>query len=86
MNKKSDALLRKIIKDWAVHQRPPNNARARLLWEAARLSRPKIDLSILLFHPIIKPYPLSHTNEWPQTFFAWISENSLQFTAQARLF
>jgi hypothetical protein len=85
MSKKSDALLRKILKDWASRQRPPHNGRARLLWDAAQLARPRIDLSVLLFHPKFKPYPLSHTNEWPQTLFIWINENALQFTGQPRL-
>ena len=85
MNKKSDVLLRNMLKNWANRQHPPDNGRARLLWEAAQGSRNKIDLTTLLFRPQIKHYPSSHSNDWPQTLFAWINENSLQLGLQARI-
>jgi hypothetical protein len=88
MDKKSDVLLRKMLKNWAHRQHPPENGRARLLWEAAHVSRNKIDLSVLLFRPQFKPYPSSNSNmkDWPQTFFAWNNENSMQVVGlQARL-
>jgi hypothetical protein len=85
MNKKSDILLRNMLKNWANRQRPPDNGRARLLWEAAQVSHNKIDLTTLLFRPQIKYYPSSHSNDWPQTLFAWINENSLQLGLRARI-
>ena len=54
MNKKSDVLLRNMLKNWANRQRPPDNGRARLLWEAAQVSRNKIDLTVLFFRPQYK--------------------------------
>ena len=85
MDKKSDALLRKLLKNWVNRQRPPENGRARLLWEAAHVSRSKIDLNALHLHPQYKSYPSSHSNDWPQTLFTWINENSFQFGIQTRL-
>jgi hypothetical protein len=85
MNKKTDALLSKLIKNWVKKQSPPDNGRARLLWEAAQASRGKFDLSALRFLPQQKSFPSSYSNDWPQTLFAWISENSFQLRIQARL-
>jgi len=83
MDKKSDALLRKLLKNWAGRQSPPDNARARLIWNAARTSSTKKDPHILLFRPSFTPY--SYSNEWTQSLFTWINENSFQFGIQARL-
>lgn len=85
MDKKSDALLRKMLKNWANRLRPPDNGRARLLWEAAHVSSNKIDLTVLLFRPQFKPYPSSQSNDWPQTLFTWVNENSFQYGIRARL-
>jgi hypothetical protein len=85
MNKKSDTVLRNMLKNWANRQRPPDNGRARLLWEAAQVSRNKIELTTLFIRPPVKFDPSSHPNDWPQTFFTWITENSLQLGLQARL-
>jgi hypothetical protein len=85
MDKKSDALLRKMLKNWVNRQHPPDNGRARLLWEAAHVSRSKIDLTVHLFRPQYKSYPSSQSNDWSQTLFAWINENSFQLGNQVRL-
>lgn len=85
MNKRSDAELHRVLKNWINRQRPPENGRARLLWEAAHVARNKVDLSVLLFRPQYKSYPLSSTTDWAQTLFAWVNENSLQIRYQARL-
>jgi hypothetical protein len=85
MENKSDALLRKMLKNWVNRQHSPDNGRARLLWEAAHISRNKIDLTATLLHPQFKTYPSSSSNDWPQTFFTWINENSIQFGIQAHL-
>ena len=85
MDKKSDALLRKLLKNWVYRQRPPDNGRARLLWDAAHVSRSKIDLTVLFFHPQYKSYPSSQSGDWPQTLFIWINENSFNLGIQTRL-
>jgi uncharacterized ferritin-like protein (DUF455 family) len=85
MDKKSDALLRRMLKNWANRQRPPENGRARLLWDVAHVSRNKIDLTVLFPRPQFKTYPYSHSNDWSQTLFAWVAENSLKYGVQARL-
>lgn len=85
MDKKSDALLRKILKNWVNRHCPPDNGRARLLWETAHVSRSKINLTALFLHPQYTSYPSSQANDWPQTLFTWINENSFQFGIQARL-
>ena len=86
MDNKSDTLLRNMLKNWVNQHLPPNNGRAHLLWEATRVSRNKIDLTLLLFHPQYKSSPSSRTNGSMQTLFTWINENSLQYGLQARLF
>jgi hypothetical protein len=85
MDKKSDVLLRRMLKNWVSRQRPPNNGRARLLWDAARVSRNKTDLSVLVPHPQFKSYPASHSTDWSQILFTWVAENSFQVNIQARL-
>ena len=85
MDKKSVSLLRRMLKNWANRQCPPDNGRARLIWEAAHTPRNKIDLSIVLFRPQIRPYPSSSSSDWTQTLFTWIHENSFQYGLQARL-
>lgn len=85
MDKKSDSLLRSLLKNLANRQSPPDNGRARLLQEAAHTPRNKIDLDILLFRPQIRPYPSSNSSDWTQTLFTWINENSFHYGLQARL-
>ena len=85
MDKKSDIILRRMLKNWVKRQPPPENGRARLLWDAAQVSRNKIDLSVLFFQPQFKPHHSSAVNDWTQSLFAWINENSMQAGLQARL-
>ena len=85
MEKRSDVLLRKILNNWVNRHRPPENGRARLLWEAAHLSRNKIDLSVIISPPQFKSNPSSSLDDWHQTFFTWINENPLQLGIQARI-
>jgi len=85
MDKKSDALLRRLVKSWANRQSPPDNGRARLLYEVAHLPHNKIDLDLLLFRPQYKSYPTSSPSDWTQTLFTWINENSFQVGLKARL-
>ncbi len=85
MDNKSDTLLRKMLKNWANRQAPPDNGRARLLWQVARAPRNKNIPSILLFSPQYQSYPSSYSNAWMQSLFTWINENSFQSGLQARL-
>jgi hypothetical protein len=85
MDNKSDAHLRKILKNWSNRLRPPDNGRARLLWEAARMPRSKFETFLLLFRPLSKSSPSSQSNDWSQTLFTWINENSFQYHIQVRL-
>jgi len=85
MEKRSDALLRKMLKNWVNRQRPPANGRARLLWDAAHVSHDKFDLTVILPHARFMPNPSSSSNDWPQTLFSWINENSIQLRIQARI-
>lgn len=85
MDKKSDAILRKELKKWVNRYRAPENGRARLLWEAAHLSRSKIDLAALFFRHQFTSNSSSSTNDWHQTLFAWIHENTIQYGIQPRL-
>jgi hypothetical protein len=85
MENKSDAFLRKMLKKWVNRKSPPDNERARLLWDAAHISKNKYDLTSILFHPQAKSYSSSSIIDWPQTFFSWINENSIQFGIQARI-
>jgi hypothetical protein len=85
MENKTDSRLRKILKHWANRQDPPDNGRARLLWEAARTPHKKIDANILLISPQFTAYPSSYSNAWMQSLFTWINENTFQYGLQARL-
>ena len=85
MDKRSDALLRRLLKKWVNRLAPPDEGRARLLWEVAHAPRNKIDLDLLLFRPQFKSYTSSSTSEWTQTLFTWINENSFQVGLKARL-
>jgi len=85
MDKRSDIILQKMLKSWANRQRPPENGRARLLWDAAHVSSTKIEMTVPFFRPQYRTYPSSMIDDWPQTLFSWINENSLQFRFQARL-
>lgn len=85
MNKKTDAILRKMLKNWAYKQCPPENGRARLLWEAAQVSRSKYKLTAIRPFTQDKSFSSSYSNDWPQTLFTWVSENTLQLGLQARL-
>ena len=83
MDKKSDALLRKMLKNYVNHQSLPANGRARLMWEAAHTSHNKTDLSVILLRPQFKSN--TNSNDWSQTFFTWVNENSIQLRVQARI-
>ncbi len=85
MDKKSEALLRKLLKNWVNRQHPPDNGRARLLWEAAHTSTDKINTDLFRFRPQYRSYPSSSSSDWTQTLFTWINEYSFQVSLKPRL-
>jgi len=85
MHKKSDALLGKLLKNWVNRHAPPDNGRARLLWEAARTSPNKVDLDLFLYRPQYKSYSSSPSSDWAQTLFTWMNECSFQGSLKVRL-
>jgi len=85
MEKKTDALLRKLIKNWANRYKPPDNGRARLLWVATCASHSKADPDAFVYRTQYNSYPFSYANEWAQQLFHWINQNSFQVSLKARL-
>ena len=85
MDKKSEALLRKLLKNWVNRQRPPENGRARLLWEAAHTSPGKNNTDLFLFRPQYRSHPSSSSSDWTLTLFTWINEYSFQVGLKPRL-
>ena len=85
MDKKSETILRKLLKGWVNRYTPPASGRARLLLEAARAQRNKIEREVFLYRHQYNSYPSSYTSEWAQQLFSWINENSFQVGLKARL-
>jgi hypothetical protein len=85
MEKKSDTLLHRLLKNWVNRQPPPANGRARLLWAAAHASQSKKVSRLLVSRSQFRSDPTSYSDDWTQTLFTWINENSFQFGLQARL-
>lgn len=85
MDKGSDILLSRLLKNWVKQQRPPENGRARLIWGAAHILRNNRNAASLLTRSHNKSYQAPDVNNWPQTLFAWIDVNSFRFALQARL-
>jgi hypothetical protein len=85
MNRSSDFLIGQYLKNWLGQHRPPANARARLLWDAAHQA-PGTSQKLPLFpHPQFNHHQVSSSDEWSQTLFLWISEHSFQSGLQTRL-
>ena len=80
MDRSTDLALRRMLKNWASRSKPPENGRARLLWEAAHAPQKKLVVSPNLFHPSITAESSAHrANGWSQTlFFTWVLEHSLE--------
>jgi hypothetical protein len=74
-----------MLKNWADRQRPPENGRARLLWEAAHISRNEIEMRVTILRPQLTTQFSSSSPEWSQRLFTWINENSIQFGIPARI-
>lgn len=84
MEKMTEVLIRKLLKGWVNQYQPPQNGRARLLWEASRQSRNRSQSSISRSFEF-EDYPAPHSNEWSHTFFHWIMENTQRNGIQARV-
>jgi hypothetical protein len=85
MERKKDAVLRRLLKSWVNRQGLPDDGRARLLAKAARTSRNKTDLNTLRYRPQINLHPTSSSSDWTQTLFAWVDVNTIQFRFQVHL-
>jgi hypothetical protein len=85
MNKSTDLLIGKFIKSWVGRHTTPTNARARLLWEAARKEPKKTTLFPQLPQPKFYHPPDIPSDEWSQSLFAWVIEHSFQAGLQARI-
>ncbi len=85
MQNKSDAQLRRILKDWASRPSFPIHLREKIMIKAAALSRNRIYLNNISSRPQFSSYPLTYSNDWTQTTFTWMNMNSFQREFQVRL-
>lgn len=86
MDRSKDLILRKVIKDWASSSKPPENGRARLLWEAAHATKKKSAISPFIIKLHADEQSIGQSNDWSQTvFFSWVFEHTLQTGVAARL-
>ncbi len=85
MDKKSDVLLRRFMKNWVNRYSPPVNGRSRLLLGAARAQRNKTERDGIVYRHQYNNYPTSYASDWAQQLFSWINENSFQVGLKARL-
>lgn len=86
MDKTTDVLIRKLLMGWVKQYHPPQNGRARLLWEASRQSRGENRISVSqLDRRDLEEYAVHHSNEWTHTLFNWIMENTAHNGIQARV-
>jgi hypothetical protein len=84
MEKTTEVLIRKLLKGWVSQYHPPQNGRARLLWEASRQSRNQSQYS-LSYSSKFEDHSAPHLNEWSHTLFHWIMENTEHNCTQARV-
>jgi hypothetical protein len=86
MDRSSDLNLRRMLKKWATDSKPPENGRARLLWEAAHASKKKTATSVWAIKLQSDEHSTSQLNNWSQTlFFSWVFEHSIQSGMAVRL-
>jgi hypothetical protein len=84
MEKTTEVLIRKLLKGWVSQYHPPQNGRARLLWEASRQSR-NVSHAFLSRSGEFEDHPALHSSEWSQSLFQWIMENTQHNGIQARV-
>jgi hypothetical protein len=85
MNRSSDLLIGKLLKNWLGQHQPPANARAHLLWDAAHQAQGSAQKLPVFSRPQFNPHQAAASDEWSQTLFLWISEHSFQAGLQTRL-
>jgi hypothetical protein len=85
MNKSSDVSISRLLKNWTGQYRPPSNAQARLLWEAAHQAQRKSPRFSLFPRPQFYNPPCLASDEWSQTLFIWVNEHTFQAGLLARL-
>jgi hypothetical protein len=84
MDKSIDDILGKVLKKWVNQHHPPVNGRARLLWEASRVSHNKAHRINILKKNQFGSQDYD-PNEWSHTLFNWVIENSAQSNIQLRV-
>jgi hypothetical protein len=86
MDRSTDLVLRKVLKNWVSHSKPPQDGRARLLWEAAQSSKKKSIGSPSFIQPTIGEHSANTANGWSQTlFFSWVFEHTIQSGMSVRV-
>jgi hypothetical protein len=86
MDRSKDLILRRMLKNWASASKPPENGRARLLWEAAQASKKKSAISPLNIQLQIGEHSTQQSGDWSQTlFFSWVFEHSIQSGMPTRI-
>lgn len=79
MNRSHDLVLRRLLKKWVSDSKPPENGRARLLWEAAQTTNKKIIFPTILVRFRFDEHPAQQIDNWSQTvFFSWVIEHTIQ--------
>lgn len=87
MEKTTEVLIRKLLKGWVNQVQPPQNGRARLLWEVSHQSRGNSPLfRSQTSRTDFNEYACNQSNEWTQSLFRWITENTVHNGIQARVF
>lgn len=87
MNKNTDVLLSRMLKNWVSQHQPPAYGRAQLLAQAAVTPRKKFSFSALIPRTDFNDCParVSNTNEWAPAMFTWVFEKSFTTYMQARV-
>ncbi len=83
MENKSDAQLRRLLKNWVSRPSLPFHGRERLIIKAAAFN--KINLNALPYHLQFKSYPLTYSNDWSQTLFTWLNVSPFQVEYRPQL-
>jgi hypothetical protein len=85
MNRSTDLFIRRLLKNWAGQYHPPVNSKARLLWEASRITPVVIHRRSCLPVPQFYQPAALRTDDWSQSFFIWVNEHLFQSGLQARI-
>jgi hypothetical protein len=87
MNKNTDVILGRILKNWVSQHQPPAYGRAQLLSQASITPRKRFNFSALIPRTDFNDCPIRgiNTNEWAPAMFTWVFEKSFTTCMQARV-